>query len=197
MGDRRPFHAVAFLASFLTFTLELGAAKALLPRFGGSAYVWTSCVMFFQALLLASYAACHAALGRLGAERYARVHLAALIAPLFFFPLRLPGGIPGAAPLADLLWTLTRSVGVPFLVLSATVPVIQSWLMRSPSSEKKGTYGLYAASNLGALSALFAYPLLIEPALSLRALDLSGELRFPCTGFTYSGSTLSSFSPSS
>lgn len=161
-----PFQAVVFLGSFLTFTLELMAAKLLLPRFGGSAYVWTTCVIFFQALLLAGYGWGHAAIGRWGARRYARVHLALLLAPFFFFPLSLPAPTHGT-PMLALLVALLRSAGVPFFVLSTTILVIQGW----HASVKKGGdgYFLFAASNLGALAALASYPFLIEPLLSLKA----------------------------
>ena len=160
-----PFQAVVFLGSFLTFTLELMAAKLLLPRFGGSAYVWTTCVIFFQALLLAGYGWGHAALGRLGARRYARFHLALLIAPLFFFPLNLPAP-SAAAPMLDLLRALLLTAGVPFFTLSTTVLVVQSWHATRRSGDG---YFLFAASNLGALAALAAYPFLIEPLLPLRS----------------------------
>jgi hypothetical protein len=169
VAERLPYLAVVFLASFLTFALELAAAKMLLPRFGGSAYVWTTCVMFFQGLLLAGYAGCHAALERWGARRYARVHLGLLLAPFFFFPLRLPSALPAAGPLADLLWALARSVGVPFLILATTVPVVSGWLMRSSLPEREDASFLFGASNLGALAALLAYPSLIEPFLPLKS----------------------------
>lgn len=167
MRERWTYQAVVFLGAFLTFCLELAVAKMLLPRFGGSAYVWATCVMFFQGLLLAGYGGCHAALRRWGAERYARAHLILLFVPFLFFPLRLPAAVPGAAPTADLLWALTRSVGAPFLVLSTTVLVVSGWLMRSSSPERDDSYVLFGASNLGALTALFAYPFLLEPFLPL------------------------------
>ena len=168
MTESRPFQAVVFLGSFLTFALELMVAKMLLPRFGGSAYVWTTCVIFFQALLLAGYGWGHAVLGRLGVKRYSRVHLVLLLAPFFFFPLSLPAAT-GAAPALDLLWALVRAAGAPFLVLSTTVMVIQGWLT---SGEGTDGYFLFAASNLGALAALAAYPLLIEPLLTLKSQSL-------------------------
>lgn len=167
MRERWTYQAVVFLGAFLTFCLELAVAKMLLPRFGGSAYVWTTCVMFFQALLLAGYGGCHAGLRRWGAERCARGHRILLFVPFFFSPLRLPAALPGAGPTTDLLWALTRSVGAPFLVLSTTVLVVSGWLMRSALPERGDSYFLFGASNLGALTALFAYPFLIEPFLPL------------------------------
>ena len=164
-----PYQAVVFLASFLTFSLELTVAKMLLPRFGGSAYVWTTCVMFFQALLLAGYGWGRAALGRWGSKHYSRFHLLLLLVPFLFFPLRLPAPLSAAGPLGDLVWALLRSAGAPFLVLSTTILVVQGWLMNSALEERRDSYFLFAASNLGALAALGAYPLFIEPLLTLRA----------------------------
>ncbi|MFI5361276.1 MAG: fused MFS/spermidine synthase [Elusimicrobiota bacterium] len=169
MPEDLPFQAVVFLGSFLTFSLELSVAKLLLPRFGGSAYVWTTCVMFFQAVLLAGYVWGHAALGRWGARRYSRLHLLVLAAPFFFFPLRLPAPLAGAGPQVDLLWALARAVGAPFLVLSTTIIVVQGWLTATGRESGRDGYFLFAASNLGALAALGAYPFLIEPFLTLRA----------------------------
>lgn len=159
MPQRLRFQALAFLGSFLAFCLELAAAKLLLPRLGGSAYVWTGAMMFFQGLLLAAYL-----YGR-RARLHPRVHAAALVLPFFFLPLALPAAAPGAAPFGDLLWSLLRSVGVPFFILSTTIVIAQSWLMRSEAAGRDDGYSLYAASNAGAALALFAYPFLIEPLL--------------------------------
>lgn len=163
MPQRLRFQALAFLGSFLAFCLELAAAKLLLPRFGGSAYVWTGAMMFFQALLLAAYL-----YGR-RARLHPRAHAVVLALPFFFLPLALPAALPASAPYAELFWALLRSVGAPFFVLSTTVVVAQSWLMRSSCPERKDGYFLFAASNAGAACALFAYPLAIEPLLSLSA----------------------------
>lgn len=135
----------------------------MLPRFGGSAYVWTGSMVFFQAILLLAYL-----YGR-RAPSVPRLHLAALIVPFFFLPLALPSAALRADPYADLFGSLLFSVGIPFFVLSTTVVVAQSWLMRSALPERKDAYWLYAASNAGAASGLLAYPLVIEPLLSLSA----------------------------
>jgi SAM-dependent methyltransferase len=169
LDERLPFRAAAFLASFLTFSLELTAAKMLLPRFGGSAYVWTTCVMIFQGLLFAGYAWCRAAPALLGERSFTRLHAVLLIAPLFCFPLRLPAAPPALGPVAGLAWALLLAVGAPFLVLSTTVPVVQARLMRAAPGETRDAYALYAASNLGATAALLSYPFLVEPLLSLDA----------------------------
>lgn len=163
MPQRLRFQALAFIGSFLAFGLELAAAKLLLPRFGGSAYVWTGAMMFFQALLLVSYL-----YGR-RARLHPRAHAAVLALPFLFLPLALPPSLPSSGPFLELLWSLLRSVGVPFFVLSTTVVVAQSWLMKTLCAERTDGYFLYAASNAGAACALLAYPLAIEPLLSLPA----------------------------
>src|SRR5436309_840354 len=134
---RLRFQALAFIGSFLAFCLELAAAKLLLPRFGGSAYVWTGAMMFFQALLLLAYL-----YGR-RASFHPRAHAALLVVPFFFLPLALPAALPDASPFFELLWALVRSVGAPFFVLSTTVVLAQSWLMRTSCAERKDGYFLY------------------------------------------------------
>lgn len=163
MPQRLRFQALAFLGSFLAFCLELAAAKLLLPRFGGSAYVWTGAMMFFQALLLASYL-----YGR-RARLHPRAHAVALVLPFFFLPLGLPAPLAASGPFVELLWSLLLSVGAPFFVLSTTVVVAQSWLMKTSCTERTDGYFLYAASNAGAACALLAYPLAVEPLLTLPA----------------------------
>ncbi len=163
LPQRLRFQALAFIGSFLAFCLELAAAKLLLPRFGGSAYVWTGALMFFQGLLLLAYL-----YGR-KARLHPRAHAVVLALPFFFLPLALPPSLPATGPFVELLWALLRSVGAPFFVLSTTVVVAQSWLMKSSCAERTDGYFLYAASNAGAACALLAYPFLIEPLLGMTA----------------------------
>lgn len=163
MPPRTRFQALAFLGSFLAFCLELAAAKLLLPRFGGSAFVWTGAMMFFQAGLLLAY------LYARWARRHPGAHAVALLLPFFFLPLSLPASSSSAGPLAGLMWALLLCVGAPFFVLSTTIVVAQSWYERAERPESAGGYFLYAASNAGAFCALFAYPLLLEPLLPLPA----------------------------
>ncbi|MDE2143524.1 MAG: hypothetical protein KGJ84_14045, partial [Elusimicrobia bacterium] len=160
MPRRLRFQALVFVASFLAFCLELASAKLLLPLFGGSAYVWTGAMMFFQCLLLIAY------LYARRAPAHPRVHAAVLLAPFFFLPLTAPAAWPAAGPYGGLFWSLLASVGAPFFALSTTVLVAQSWLMRSSLPERRDGYFLFAASNAGAACALAAYPFAIEPFLS-------------------------------
>lgn len=146
MPPRIRFQSLAFTGSFLAFCLELASAKLLLPRFGGSAYVWTGSMMFFQALLLVAYVYAR------WARRHQVEHAGAVLLPFLFLPLALPPAL-GHGPFVELAWALLRSVGVPFFVLSTTVVVADDG------------YSLFAASNAGAFCGLLAYPFLIEPLL--------------------------------
>lgn len=165
-----PFYGTVLLSAFLLFFMEPMLAKGLLPLFGGSYMVWGSCMVFFQAMLLAGYAFAHFLLTSLGVRRYARAHwtlliLAALWAPLQFSP-RL-----AVAPLPLFLEVFRRlliTAGPPFLALSTLSVVVQRWMADSSLPERKNPYVLYAASNLGSMAGLIAYPLLFEPLLDLR-----------------------------
>ncbi len=165
MPTRLRFQALAFLSSFLAFSLELAAAKLVLPRFGGGAYVWTGAMIFFQTLLLLGYL-----YGR-RASRHPRLHTLSLIIPFFFLPLVLPP-VATDALFGGLLWALLRSVGAPFFALATTIVVAQTWLMRSSLPERDDGYFLYAASNTGAACALVAYPFVIEPFFAPSAENL-------------------------
>lgn len=158
MSSRASFAAPAFLGSFLLFTLELIAAKLLLPSFGGAAYVWTTSMMVFQGLLLLGYL--YAQKG----SRLGRGHLVVLALPLLVMPVSValkPGG--------TLIGALLAGIGLPFFALSTTSTVLQAWHSRRAPDDEGGTYSLYAASNAGSLLALLSYPFLIEPAFSVRA----------------------------
>ncbi|HAH06558.1 MAG TPA: hypothetical protein DCM05_08535 [Elusimicrobia bacterium] len=149
-------HAAAFLAAFLAFDLELLLAKLLLPRFGGSAAVWTVSMTLYQALLLAAYAAVALLAGRAAGRRAFTAYLAWAACALFFLPVRIPPA-PIQDPALAVLWALLRGSGPLFIALFAATPMIQSL--------RAGGYSLYAASNAGALSALLAYPFILEPLL--------------------------------
>lgn len=177
MTSLLPFQTAAFLGSFLAFSIELIAARLLLPFHGGSAQVWSTAVMFYTATLYLGYRYARRALA--GAS-YGRAHLAFLGAPLLLFPIRL--GAPGGGPPAwEVVKALALSVGPAFFALSTTVPVLQNWLGRSGRElEDKEGYRLYAASNSGALAALLGYALLAEPLI-----PVSGQLRLWQAGYVF------------
>ena len=138
----------------------------LLPYLGGAAAVWTTCVLFFQFMLLLGYVYAHL-LSRIGDTRQEMfVHVLVLLSPLAFLPIRF-GAVSGEAmsqhPSVRLLVLLMTSAAVPFFVISTTAPLVQSWFSRTTHEASHDPYFLYSASNAGSLLALMAYPFLVEP----------------------------------
>jgi hypothetical protein len=160
----------SFLSAALIFLSEPFMGKLLLPPFGGSPGVWNTCMVFFQAMLLAGYAYAHWSVQRLGLRRQVWLHGALLLLPLLVLPLTLPSwaGQSGAAPTLQILAILALTVGMPFFVLSTSGPLLQRWFAATSHPRAKSPYFLYAAGNLGSFVALLAYPVVVEPALSLR-----------------------------
>jgi hypothetical protein len=179
------FVVAVFVSASLVFVLEPMMAKLVLPILGGSAAVWNTSLAFFQGALLVGYLYAHA-LQRLASLRFQIVaHLAVLALAAVVLPLGVSHALGDPSPGAPALWlvgTLALSVGAPFAALSATAPLLQAWHARvAPGDEGGGPWGLYAASNLGSLLALLAYPIAIEPAIRLgrQTLDWSvGYLAF-------------------
>jgi hypothetical protein len=158
-----------FLGSGLLFVIQPMIARMLLPRVGGAPSTWTTCVLFFQAVLLAGYVYAHW-LGRRRARTQIAIHMALLLLPLAMLPFSIASGAPGTGPMAPTLWllrTLALAIGPPFFVLAAGTPFLQKLLAGSRLPGSEDPYVLYAASNAGGLLALAAYPILIEPALGL------------------------------
>jgi SAM-dependent methyltransferase len=174
-ADRRAppalFVLTVFTSAALVFLVQPMVAKLVLPLLGGSSSVWNTSMAFFQIALLAGYFYAHL-LQRLPSVRaQAMTHVGALIVAAAALPLRVNGlaGPPSTDhPNLWLLAVLTLSIGAPFAVLSATAPLVQAWHARTiGATEGKEPYALYAASNLGSLIALLAYPLVMEPLTSL------------------------------
>lgn len=165
-----PFAAAAFLGSALLFSLEPMAGKLVLPQLGGAPAVWNTCLLFFQAMLLAGYAWADQGLRRIGVRRHATVHAILLVASLAVLPPALSGGTPPAtgSPIPWLLFLLVRTIGLPFFLLSTTAPLVQAWLARTSDPAARDPYFLYAASNLGGLAGLAFYPFVLEPLVGLR-----------------------------
>ena len=160
------FGGAVFLAAFLLFLVEPIAARQLLPILGGSAAVWITCLVFFQTTLLAGYLYAHWLSRRLSATVHLLV-LAAAAASAIFWAVRPLGTQLGSQhPIAAVFFALTVTIGLPFLALAATSPLMQVWWSRLQGSAIP--YRLYALSNLASLLALAAYPTLIEPQLTLR-----------------------------
>lgn len=162
--------ATVFLGALLLFLVQPLAARFLLPWFGGTPSVWTTCMLFFQLLLLGGYAYVHFMSRQVPAAWQGYVHAAFLAGALVLLPLDfLAAGRPTGDenPVSELLLLLIRTVGGPFLVLSATAPLLQNWAARSLAGSS--AYRLYAVSNAGSLLALLGYPFVVEPCLTRSA----------------------------
>ncbi len=158
------------LSAFLLFAVQPMFARLALPLLGGAPAVWNTAMAFFQMALLAGYVWAHGVAARmpLAVQRVAQPM--ALAIGLISLPLALPAGVtpPGdASPIVWLLGLLAISVGLPFIVLAANAPLLQSWFGRFAEGDARDPYFLYAASNVGSVGALLAYPTVIEPTLDL------------------------------
>ena len=180
------FQLTVAIGAFLLFLVEPMAARFLLPWFGGSPSVWSTCLLFFQAALLGGYVYAHLT-RRLGPARQARLHLVLLALAILTLPIvPSPAWKPAdpSHPAARILLLLTATVGLPYVLLAATAPMIQDWFARiGAASEGDGgggrpVYWLYALSNLGSLLGLLAYPSAIERLFSIR-----GQSFFWSAGF--------------
>jgi SAM-dependent methyltransferase len=166
------FAGATFLGAFLLFLVQPLVAKYILPWFGGGAAVWTTCMLFFQAVLLGGYLYAHLGVKRLAPRAQAWVHVVVLLAAAAAaLPAVIPaehwkpvGDAAGQNPTPRILLLLAATVGLPCVVLSATSPLLQAWYSRLRPGA--AVYRLYALSNLGSLLALLAYPVVVEPLLA-------------------------------
>lgn len=145
--------------------------RFVLPWFGGGPAVWTNCMLFFQSMLLAGYGYAHWLGSRRNQKLQSWVHLTLLAASLAFLPIAPRAAIWKSATASDpsgrILLLLAVTIGGPYLLLSATTPLLQRWFhLTRPHQEP---WRLYALSNLGSFLALFSYPLVLEPYFKLSA----------------------------
>jgi SAM-dependent methyltransferase len=167
--QRLLFAATIFLGAFLLFLIEPLFAKLILPWFGGSAAVWAICLVFFQSALLLGYLYADATIRRLVPQRQSVLHLGLLLVSLLWLPIAPEifwRSHVEIDPAWRILGLLTFSLGLPFVLLSATSPLLQTWYARRASG--RSPYPLFALSNLASLLALLSFPFLIEPRLSSR-----------------------------
>ena len=172
-----PYALTIFISAFLLFQIQPIIAKYILPWFGGTPAVWSTCMLFFQCLLLAGYAYAHWLSSKVSTEKRMKVHPALIVISVFLliiaaFRWRAPI-LPGTDwmmrdsefPILNIVAILGISVGLPFFVLSTTGPLVQKWFsMQYPG---KSPYWLYSLSNIGSLLGLILYPFFIEPVLRL------------------------------
>ncbi len=164
--------ATSFVGALLVFVVQPIAGKVLLPGFGGTPTVWTTCVLFFQLVLLAAYGYVHVTKTWLGVRRQAVLQLALMLVGVACLPAWLRFEIPADASATGslgIVGILAQTLGAPFFLLASTAPLVQTWLVRTRGRTGVDPYPLYAASNAGSLLALLSYPLIVEPSLGLGA----------------------------
>jgi len=173
-----PYAATIFLSSFLLFLVQPIIAKQILPWFGGSAAVWTTCLVFFQSVLLAGYAYADWTT-RLGPRRQAVLHVGLLAASLLCLPILASSGWKPQGdeqPILRILLLLGATIGLPYFLLSTTTPLLQAWYWRRFRTVVP--YRLFALSNLASLLALLGFPVLFEPAFDLTSLGWGWSFLF-------------------
>ncbi|MEM9587818.1 MAG: fused MFS/spermidine synthase [Planctomycetota bacterium] len=160
------FAATILLGAFLVFQVQPVISKCVLPWFGGTPAVWTTCMLFFQVLLFAGYLYAHALKTWCRPSVQGVIHLTLLSAAAFALPIQ-PGDawkpIGNEVPIVHLLGMLFVHVGLPYFVLASTGPLVQAWFSYEDQSDR--IYRLYALSNVGSLVALLSYPFIVEPML--------------------------------
>lgn len=163
------FLTATFLSAFLLFQVQPIMGKFILPWFGGGANIWTTCLLFYQSLLVLGYAYAHWLASLSDPRKQGRIHIVVLLVACAFLPI-LPNPalkpLDPSFPVLRILALLLVTNGVPYFVLSTSGPLLQSWFSRCHGDHSP--YRLYALSNAGSLIGLLSYPLLLEPNLSLK-----------------------------
>jgi len=161
------FAVTIFASAFLLFQVQPLIGKFILPWFGGSPSVWTTCLVFFQVTLFLGYVYAHVLTRYVPPRAQAWVHAALLLLAVVLLRVEPASELKPTsadAPVTRILWLLSTSVGLPYFALSATGPLLQAWFSRAFPA--RSPYRLYALSNVGSLLALLSFPFVFEPALS-------------------------------
>lgn len=164
-----PFVLTLLVSSCLIFLVQPMVAKMVLPLLGGVPAVWTTSILFFQAVLLAGYAYAHFSVNRLGPRRQALLQVVLVLVPLIALPVAIHSDSPptDSNPIPWLLGALVLACGLPMFVATSTGPVVQRWFASTRRRGARDPYFLFAASNAGSLLGLLLYPLVLERTLSL------------------------------
>jgi hypothetical protein len=158
-----------FLSAFLLFAVEPMAAKQLLPTLGGSSAVWTTCLVFFSLMLLLGYLYAHWLSSKCTPVQQAIIHILVLTAAVVMLaspPIRPNPASVTWHPALTVFHVLFTVLGLPYLALSATTPLLTAWY--AATFEGRSPYRLFALSNLASLLALGSYPFLIEPHMTMK-----------------------------
>jgi hypothetical protein len=185
------FAGTIFLGAFLLFQVQPLLGRFLLPWFGGTPEVWTTCMLFFQVFLLAGYLYAHG-LARIKRMRVqAAVHTGLLAAALLFLPI-IPSETfkptDGSHPILRILLVCSMTVGLPYFLLAATSPLIQVWFARA--FPKRNPYRLYALSNTGSLLALATFPFVFEPLMTRSGMAAMWSITFAVFAVLCAGAVL-------
>ena len=162
------FAAAVFVSAFLLFQVQPLISKAILPWFGGTPGVWTTCMLFFQVVLFAGYGYAHLVTSRVPVRVQGALHVVLIALALCLLRV-LPGESSkpagGGQPALQIVLLLGGTIGLPYFLLSTTGPLLQRWF--SLVQPGRSPYRLYALSNAGSLLALLSYPFVFEPALGM------------------------------
>jgi len=166
------FTLTVFLSAGLLFAIQPMIAKSLLPAFGGGSSVWTTCMLFYQTLLLLGYLYAHILMTKFSRRSQMLIHSSLLVIAIIAGVLFHTPHAPEHASTFPVPWLIAQLLlvsGLPFFAISSAGPLIQGWFARTGHERAHDPYFLYAASNAGSLIGLLAYPLLFEPSFGLKA----------------------------
>ena len=159
-----------FVNAALLFAVQPMFSKMVLPMLGGTPSVWNTCMLFFQTALLGGYLYAHVSSRWLDVRRQSAIQIALFALTFLTLPVAVASGWRPTGSEMPVWWLaglLAVSLGAPFFMLSTGAPLLQRWFSETGHPEAANPYFLYAASNLGSMVALLAYPVLIEPTLRL------------------------------
>ena len=162
------YAVTVFLSAFLLFQVQPLIGKFILPWFGGSPAVWTTCMLVFQVILFAGYAYAHLTTEYLQPRHQIALHMLLMVAAIAMLPIAPDANWKPAnsdTPTLRIMLLMLVSVGMPYFILSATGPLVQGWFSRTHAG--LSPYRLYSLSNIGSLLALVTYPLIFEPNFSV------------------------------
>lgn len=164
------FSLTLFVNAALLFSVQPMFSKMVLPMLGGTPAVWNTCMLFFQTALLIGYLYAHVTSRWLDVRKQSMLQLVLFAFTFLTLPVAVASGWRTTSSEMPVWWLaalLTQSLGAPFLLLSTGAPLLQRWFSQSGHPSASNPYFLYAASNLGSMVALIAYPLVVEPRLRL------------------------------
>lgn len=202
------FAATMFVGAVLLFWVQPLFTKMVLPLLGGSPSVWNTAMVFFQAALLCGYGYAHLLTRHLGPRSQCLAHLCLLGAAAVVLPISIGENWrpdSGTPPALWLIGLLVASVGAPFFAVATTAPLIQRWFSRTGHPHASDPYFLYAASNLGSVAVLLAFPFLVDPLFGTRGQAFGWMIGFgmlavciaACAGYLWCGSAMTGPTPPS